>query len=92
MQPDDGEHGEEGQNVEAALNDAVSDALTKHVGSYVTKWVMAVEALNAEGELGMWTFTSPNAKRWDVHGMLKEVDNFQIAHQVVEILEDHGRG
>lgn len=46
--------------------------------------------MRPDGERGLWTFTSPDAKRWEVEGMIKDASDFQTAHRIVEIMEEHG--
>lgn len=80
-----------GEKMEKAMGAAIEGVMREHEGSFVTKWVTVVEVIPEGGERGIWTFTSDDAKRWDIAGLLKELDTFQTAHLVVEILEDHRR-
>lgn len=81
-----------GELLEQKINEAIRLIFQEYGGDFVVKWVSVVEAVDEEGERFLQTFTSPDAKRWDIHGLLKDLDNFQIAHQVAEILEAHGHG
>ena len=83
------ENPEDGVTLEGKMNDAIRGVVGLYGGSFATKWVTCVEIIDEDGERGIWTFVSPDAKRWDIQGLLKEVENFQTAHTIAEILEEH---
>ena len=88
MHPND-DSGDKRVELQEKIGDAISKVLSEFEGSLVVKFICAVDVMQANGERGLWSFTSPDATRWDIYGMLKDIDNFQIAHQAVEILENH---
>lgn len=61
---------EKGEAIERDLNQAISDVLSRHEKSMVTRWVAMVEIMDENGDRGIWTFTAPEATAWDTLGML----------------------
>jgi hypothetical protein len=62
---------------------AAANALAEHAvgtlvralepGAFVTKFVAAVEVVDAHGQRVLWTLTHPGATAWDVNGLLEYV-------------------
>lgn len=80
----------EGPSIEAQMHDALATIFMDHNNSMLNRFVVITEVIEEDGERGLWTFTSPDAKRWEIEGMIKDASDFQTAHRVVEILEEHG--
>lgn len=67
------------ENIESAMNDAVTDVITKHENGLVLRWVALIETIGPEGDRGLWTFTSPDVKAWDTVGLLQHGLHLQQA-------------
>lgn len=80
------------EKLEEAVGVAINQAMTEIGGSFVIKWVAAVEVMTPDGERGVWSFTSPDATRWDIFGLLHELEHFQVATMTAEIIrrDNHG--
>ena len=76
------------QKCERAIGHAISQVLGTEDSNFVIKWVAAVETIDGDGDRGIWTFTSSDAKRWDIYGMLAELDHWQVAQTVAKILRE----
>jgi hypothetical protein len=60
----------DGAEVERQLAEAIERVLGEN-GEYAAKWVAIVETVGAaDGERGLWTFTSESLKSWDTLGLL----------------------
>jgi hypothetical protein len=60
----------DGVEVERLIGEAIERVLGEH-GEYAAKWVAIVETVGtADGERGLWAFTSENLKAWDTLGLL----------------------
>ncbi|MEV7267075.1 hypothetical protein AB0N38_26285 [Micromonospora aurantiaca] len=70
---------EAGPAIERDLADAIATVLAKHEKSMVTKWVALVESMDADGERGLWTFTSDGVMAWDTVGLLQHGLHIQHA-------------
>jgi hypothetical protein len=77
-----------GQQMEQAIGKAIRDAISEFDKGFVVKWVAAVEILDGAGDRGVWSFTSENAKRWDIFGMLKELEHYQQASSIADFLRE----
>ncbi len=77
-----------GQKIEQAMGNAIAAAVGEFNNGFVVKWVSAVEIMDEEGERMLYTFVSDNAKRWDVFGMLAELEHYQVACSVANILQE----
>lgn len=58
---------------ERELHDAVSQVLGRH-GLMVTKWILAAEVLDADGERALESFASPDIRAWDTIGLFGYLD------------------
>lgn len=58
-------------DLEAAIDKAINEAVGTHERGFVTKWVALIETVDPEGERGLWTFTSEDVKAWDTVGLLQ---------------------
>jgi len=58
---------------EQQLHQAIAEVLGRN-GLMVTKWILAVEGLGADGSRAMEAFTSPDFRAWDSLGMLGYLD------------------
>jgi hypothetical protein len=79
-----------GEKIEAAIGQAISDAISRFEGGYAIKWVAGVEMMETGGDRGVWSFTSPDATRWDVMGLLAELEHRQTAHTLYQHLNELG--
>jgi hypothetical protein len=68
-----------GETIEQEVSRAISDAVAKHEGGFVVKWVALVESVDESGERGLWTMTSEDVKAWDTVGMLQHGLHLQMA-------------
>lgn len=58
------------ENLQQEVTQALEQVLSKYENSQITKWVALVEVITLEdGERGLWSLASDNAKVWDVRGM-----------------------
>ena len=63
------DHQANGEAMEEELTQAVDGIVSRHNGGMATKWAMVVETINADGERGMWSFTSAGIAPWDTLGL-----------------------
>lgn len=53
------------------LESAVSEVLNEYEPSVITRWVMMIEVIDADGSRGLWSFAHNNATPWDTCGLLQ---------------------
>lgn len=75
-------------DIEDDLAAALAEVTAKHERSMVTRWVVVVETIDAEGERGVWMVADLQAKAWDTVGLLGHALNVQRAQTVKAALED----
>lgn len=89
---DDKERHTQGEIIEQRLNDAIHEIIKDVADGFVVKWLAAVEVMPEDGDRGVWSFTSPDAARWDINGLLRELELMETAHSMAHFLEDFQRG
>jgi len=67
----------------AALRRAVAEAFAPF-GELPTRWVLLAESLGLDGERGLWSACSEEAKPWDTLGLL----HFAAAREAAKIARD----
>lgn len=72
------------------MQDAIAGVVAKHgMGSLVTKYVVIAETVDpGDGERCAWMIDQPNARRWDVLGLLAWGSNMEQSGQVANIIND----
>lgn len=58
-----------GEEIQKRLEAAIPEAFRAE-GGFVTKWVLVAETIGADGERGVWTWTSDGMQPWDSMGLL----------------------
>jgi hypothetical protein len=59
-----------GAELRDALAGAISDVVGEHEGGMATRFVLLLETVGADGNLGLWTFTSEGMRPYETLGML----------------------
>jgi hypothetical protein len=86
--------------MEQALNDAISQVVSKHpeeIGNpeMAVKWVALIETMDANGKRGLWTATSDGVTAWDTKGILAHATDLQTSQTMLSelgLLEDDDDG
>ncbi len=58
---------------EQQLHQEISQVLSRH-GVMVTKWILAAEVLDREGQRALESFASPDFRAWDAIGIVGFLD------------------
>lgn len=76
----------------ADMRDQIAQAIEATIGQHepglVTRWVALIESVDTDGERGLWTLASKDAKKWDIAGML----TYGIHLEQARTLEDKLNG
>ena len=66
-------------SIEEELEKGINAALGEE---FVTKWVLIAESVGPDGKRGLWLQSHPDAKVWDVLGMIEFARLVETAKEV----------
>lgn len=83
------ENNEQYETLQQDITEAFEKVLSKYENSQILKWVALVEVITLEdGDRGLWSLASQNAKSWEVKGMLNHALDLERARNFVDVLKE----